>query len=1107
MQADGEAFPQWQRVAPIPRKESIMNLTKRARLPHRSMTWAFLLAPLVAFGLWLFSVPPAHAATIPVTASCTITEAITAANTDTPFGGCDTGSGQDTIVLTPTVYALTVADNSFGGFGDSGLPVITTTMTISGNGATLARDLSFSCLGGTDPEFRLFWVEPVGNLTLHDVTLRNGCADRGGGLYNDGGSVTVQGSAFYSNTASSDGGGLYNFGSTATMTISGQSEIYANTAITNGGGLANITGTVSVVNSDIYSNTGGFIGGGVYNTDGSMTVTGSNVYSNSALGGGGLANLTFNIGTGATMTITGQSEIYANTARDVGGTGGGLYNLGGTVSVLGSAVYSNAGGIFGGGVFNSGGPMIVSNSHIYANRAYQGGGLLNYLLGTLTLQDGEVYANAADGGGGGLGNLSGSVTVTGSAIYSNTGGPFGGGLVNSGLDIYPGTMTVKGASAVFANSAGEGGGLVNLGSAAMTISTQSEIYANTAITNGGGLYNITGTVTVANSSVYSNTTGDVGGGLYNDSGNVTVQASRINFNSANTDGGALYQEDGTISIIKSCIVGNRDTAVLYFGGTTPITATQNWWGSPSGPSGAGPGIGDSASSNVNFSAFQTSPILACPTLGPDLTLQKTATPDGTWLPGEVVTYTLLLKNEGERAAANVVLTDTLPSQVALSSVSADFTITQTSPAPTLAWQVADLPVGASGTVTLVVAITDTLAADVTITNTARILTPLETNISDNRASATHLVQLPRVNFASANYAATENGGPASITVNLDIANPYAGVTVHYGTGDGTATAGSDYTAVSNTLTISAGQTSAAFNVTLSGDSTVEAGETVSLTLSNPTHAVLASPDSAVLTIQNDDSTVITLSALDADNNEGNSGSTVFTFRATLDNPLQGGFDLAYATNDGTATTADNDYTANDASLTFAGTAGEQHDIAVQVIGDTTVEPDETFSITLGAISGLAAGIDSADVTTSGSPQSGVIRNDDEGPSEGKNVSIAPLDADKDEGDSGSTDFTFTITRENDVSAGLTVSYTVDGDVDGADFAGGSLPEGALVFTPNATLITLTFTVQGDVTVEADETFTVTLTDTSDDTQIATPSAQGVIRNDDKVLYLPLIIKE
>src|SRR5262249_48824610 len=147
--------------------------------------------------------------------------------------------------------------------GDNGLPVITTTVTISGNGAVIERNLAYDCPGGANPDFRLIYVLSPGDLTLHDVALRNGCTGNNGGGVGSLGKVTLEGSAIYSNSASS-GGGLFN-GAGAAMTITAQSEIYANKALNYGGGLNN-TGSLFMEDSAIYTNTtdiGG--GGGLYN--------------------------------------------------------------------------------------------------------------------------------------------------------------------------------------------------------------------------------------------------------------------------------------------------------------------------------------------------------------------------------------------------------------------------------------------------------------------------------------------------------------------------------------------------------------------------------------------------------------------------------------------------------------------------------------------------------------------------------------------------------------------------------------------------------------------------------------------------------------------------
>src|SRR5687767_12079629 len=89
---------------------------------------------------------------------CTLLEAVTAAQNDAASGSaageCAAGGGPDTIVLQAStqLYTLTTVNN-IGAFGANGLPRVSTTITIDGNGATVQR----SGAAGT-PEFRLLEV-------------------------------------------------------------------------------------------------------------------------------------------------------------------------------------------------------------------------------------------------------------------------------------------------------------------------------------------------------------------------------------------------------------------------------------------------------------------------------------------------------------------------------------------------------------------------------------------------------------------------------------------------------------------------------------------------------------------------------------------------------------------------------------------------------------------------------------------------------------------------------------------------------------------------------------------------------------------------------------
>jgi hypothetical protein len=102
------------------------------------------LALLLALGQ-----APALAATINVGSGCSLVNAITAANTDNAIGLCPAGSGADTIVLpVNSTHTLTQINNQF--VGPSGLPVITSPITIAGNRSTIARST-----GAGTPDFRI----------------------------------------------------------------------------------------------------------------------------------------------------------------------------------------------------------------------------------------------------------------------------------------------------------------------------------------------------------------------------------------------------------------------------------------------------------------------------------------------------------------------------------------------------------------------------------------------------------------------------------------------------------------------------------------------------------------------------------------------------------------------------------------------------------------------------------------------------------------------------------------------------------------------------------------------------------------------------------------
>ena len=155
-------------------------------------------------------------------------------------------------------------------------------------------------------------------------------------------------------------------------------------------------------------------------------------------------------------------------------------------------------------------------------------------------------------------------------------------------------------------------------------------------------------------------------------------------------------------------------------------------------------------------------------------------------------------------------------------------------------------------------------------------------------------------------------------------------------------------------------------------------------------------------------------------------------------------------------------------------------ITISVSGDTTFEVDDKFTVTL---SNPSAGIKIATALATGA-----ILNDD------ASLSISPTDARKPEGNSGTTEFTFTVMRAGYTGGATTVNYAVTGSganpANAEDFSTAAFPSGTISFAPSETSKTITIGVRGDSSTEPNESFTVTLSN------IERSSAVGKIFEDD-----------
>ena len=210
--------------------------------------------------------------------------------------------------------------------------------------------------------------------------------------------------------------------------------------------------------------------------------------------------------------------------------------------------------------------------------------------------------------------------------------------------------------------------------------------------------------------------------------------------------------------------------------------------------------------------------------------------------------------------------------------------------------------------------------------------------------------------------------------------------------------------------------------------------------------------------------------------EGNSGQTIVQVTFTLNFPINNAVTGQYQTVDGTATAADNDYTPVSGTFVIPGGQTTSAPVQFAILGDTKVEPDETFSLT---ISGLPPGI-----PVDPGPFTYTIINDDV-------ATVAVAGASVTEGNAGVTAMTFNISLTAAAAVPIDVTFrTVDGTATaGVDY---QAAQGTITFAPGEVRRGVVVNVNGDTAFEPDETFNFIVTATGG----STATAVGTIVNDD-----------
>lgn len=435
-----------------------------------------------------------HFGTVPST--CSLREAIEAANRNQNFGGCvGVGAfGNDRITLPSDIYTLTRTGLDDATNDRDDLDINDAALRISGAGAssTIIEQCE-ACQG------RVLHVL-AGSLNLTDVTVRRGFVPNGRA-----------------------GGGLRSEPATAVQFTN--VTLGLNIADGNGGGILNRGNMIldaSVVdnNRTLNAEDGG---GGIFNDLGAtLSLRGSLVQRNRTEGRGvdGSGAGIFNLGTLELDNSIVSSNVIdlSNNVVPVGlnGDGGGIFTSG-QLTVLRSTInnnIANGSNAIGGGIACVGGEndrlVVVSQSVIQGNSAVENPDLrLDFTRGggigrcrNLRLIDSIVDGNQADEGGG-LGLVNGEIRNT--TISANTAQRDGGGLHadNSGMPLNLVNVTVV-------NNVGGG-----IYAAAIDIRSSS-IIANTSSSPGAGVFSVIGvrvanTVIAGNSQTGSGDTDDCGG--------------------------------------------------------------------------------------------------------------------------------------------------------------------------------------------------------------------------------------------------------------------------------------------------------------------------------------------------------------------------------------------------------------------------------------------------------------------------------------------------------------------------------------------------------------------------------------------------------------------
>lgn len=355
-------------------------------------------------------------------------------------GGTVTFTCSGTIILASTI---TIADNSsidgsgqaitISGNNSVGVLRVNSGVILNLNGLTIARGNTEDYGGGIDNQ--------GGTVTASHCTFSQNRSYLSGGAINSfRGTLTISSSTFSGNRAAiGSGGAILNSGGTLTISNS----TFSDNRASSGGGIAipdalSFGGAATISNSTFSDNDGGSSGGGISVVgDAELTVTRSVFSGNRAGYGGGIDNGD----THRTRNLVVRNCTFTSNHADY--SGGGINNQSGTLTVSGSTFSGNRADIYGGGAISTffGGTLMLSNSTFSVNRADtdRGGGII-LDLSTGTISNSTFSGNSATHGGN-IYNSDATITLENTIVANSpSGGNCYGTIVDGGGNLsYPDT--------------------------------------------------------------------------------------------------------------------------------------------------------------------------------------------------------------------------------------------------------------------------------------------------------------------------------------------------------------------------------------------------------------------------------------------------------------------------------------------------------------------------------------------------------------------------------------------------------------------------------------------------------------------------------------------